>query len=65
MKTWLTCDENGWVFRDNEYGDEPLWIGCIEISHCTKYFQTYGDNRVFTPNELKQLLDFLNDYQTI
>ena len=67
MKTWLTCDENGWVRRHCEYecnGEDcersPEWIGCIEQSKDgERYFQMYGDNRTLTVDELQQILDFL------
>ena len=59
MKTWLFKDEAGWVFRNNEYNDEPEWIGCVETTKTGSYFKTYGDNRVFSAEELKQILDFL------
>jgi len=60
MKTWLTCDENGWVYRHNEYG-EPEWIGTIERSEedGDRWFQMYGDNRTLNVIELQQILDFL------
>jgi len=60
MKTWLVMDVNGWVFRHNEYGDEPEWIGTIEGGeHGTRWFMMYGDNRVLNVEELQQILDFL------
>jgi hypothetical protein len=61
MKTWLTCDENGWVYRHNEYGDEPEWIGTIERSEedGDRWFKMYGDNRTLNVIELQQILDFL------
>jgi len=60
MKTRLTCDENMWVFRHNEYGDEPEWIGCANRTGTDVYFTLYGDNRDLSKEELQQLLDFLN-----
>jgi hypothetical protein len=61
MKTWLTCDEYGWVHRHNEYGDEPEWIGTIERSEedGDRWFKMYGDNRTLNVTELQQILDFL------
>ena len=65
MKSWLTCDENGWVYRHCEYDDgtvaEPQWIGTIELTQypADRYFQMYGDNRTLTVAELQQILDFL------
>ena len=63
MKTWLTSDENWWVFRHNEYGDEPEWIGTIETSKDGKdrWFVSYGDNRTLSLDELKQLVDFVEN----
>ena len=66
IKTWLTCDGYGYVYRHCEYEDgynpESEWIGVIEHTKDgrDRWFQTYGDNRTFSPEELKQLLDFLN-----
>jgi hypothetical protein len=54
------CDKNGWVFRHNEYGDEPDWIGTIERSKDgDRWFKMYGDNRTLSVAELQQILDFL------
>ena len=64
MKTWLTADENGWVFRHNEYGDEPQWIGTIEHTRDGKgrWFVSYGDNRTLSLDELKKLVDFVENF---
>lgn len=60
MKTWLFIDANEQIFRHNEYGDEPEWIGTIEGGeHGTRYFMMYGDNRTLSMDELKQLVDFV------
>jgi hypothetical protein len=60
MKTWLVCDKNRWVFRHNEYGDEPEWIGTIERSKDgDRWFKMYGDNRTLNVPELQQILEFL------
>lgn len=63
MKTWLTLGEGGWVFRHNEYGDEPEWIGTIEVSKDGKqrWFVNYGDNRTLSLDELKKLVDFVEN----
>ena len=60
MKTKLVIDAYGCVFRHNEYGDEPELIGTIEgVEHGTRWFMMYGDNRVLSVEELRQILDFL------
>jgi hypothetical protein len=61
MKTWLTVDNNH-VYRHNEYGDEPQWIGCIEFNDhnpSNRWFTMYGDNRTLNVSELQQILGFL------
>ena len=65
MKSWLTCDGYGYVYRHIEYDDghkpEPDWIGTIERTKDggDRWFQMYGDNRTLTVKELEQILDFL------
>jgi hypothetical protein len=56
MKTWLTVEKKS-VYRHNEYGDEPDWIGTIEGGEGTKWFNMYGDNRRLTTKELRFLLN--------
>ena len=64
MKTWLTCDGVGYVYRHREYDGtvaEPEWIGTIELTDdpADRYFRMCGDNRTLTVAELQQILDFL------
>ena len=71
IKTWLVLGEtshrtNGksqWVYRHNEFGDEPDWIGNIEMYDETKWFNTYGDNRTFSLSELKQLAEWVDNFK--
>lgn len=66
MKTWLTCDGYGYVYRHREYDDgivaESEWIGTIEHTKDGKlrWFQTYGDDRTFTVAEMKQIIEFID-----
>jgi hypothetical protein len=59
FKTWLTV-ENGWVFRNNEFGDEPDWIGTLNELDGSKWFNTYGDNRVLSKAEMLQIIEWLD-----
>ena len=61
MKTWLQINRNNDVYRHNEYGDEPEWIGTIERSKedGDRWFKMMGDNRTLSVAELQQILDFL------
>lgn len=67
MKSRLTCDGYGYVYRHIEHEGgivlEPEWIGTIEHTKdgVDCWFHAYGDNRIFSPEELKQILDFLKD----
>ena len=61
-KTWLTL-KDGNVYRENEFGDEPNWIGCIESHGIYKWFKTYGDNRTFSLSELKQLTEWVDNFK--
>ena len=64
MKTWLTCDGYGEVYRHTKYEDgyesEPEHIGNIELADDGyRWFQMYGDNRTLNVAELRQILDFI------
>lgn len=66
MKTWLKIDNCGYIFRHNEYGDEPELIGAItwlKNKPSDKWFSITGDNKTLSKDELKQILEWVEDWE--
>lgn len=58
----LVIKEDNAVYRITDYGYGEIveeWIGQLNFGNTDNWFYAYGDNRTFTPNELRQLLEML------